>query len=259
MRPVDLNADVGELAAGPGVETGGLDHEGALIGSVSSVHVACGFHAGDAHVMEATIVRAVRAGVAIGAHPSYPDRPGFGRRPMSMAPAEVAEDVLYQLGALGALARRHGVRLRSVKPHGALYHRMAVDEPCTAAVAEAVRSYDEELALVLAAGSAGLDVVADVGLRAIGEAFCDRAYLPDGSLAPRSQPGAVLTDVEAVSRRAVLLVLDGVVETVEGGELRIDPGTLCIHGDTPGAPGLAAAVREALGQAGVQIAPPPSR
>ena len=246
MTSIDLNADVGEGAGAGG--------DGPLLDLVTSASVACGFHAGDPSAMRATLEAAAQRGVAVGAHPSYPDRPGFGRRAMDIAPAQVAEQLLYQVGALEGLARVHGAAVRFVKPHGALYHRMASDEACAGAVAEAVRAYGG-LVLVALAGSAALGVARDVGVRAVGEAFADRAYLADGRLAPRDTPGAVLTDADEVAHRAVTLATQGFVTSTEGEPVHLDAATICVHGDTPGAVTLAKSVRAALAGAGISLAP----
>jgi UPF0271 protein len=221
---VDLNADVGELE-GPG-----HPGDGVLLGLVTTVHVACGFHAGGPDLMRRTVTAAVAAGVAVGAHPSYPDREGFGRRPMDRLPERVAEDVLYQVGALDGIARACGTTVRSVKPHGALYSRMAVDEGCARAVTVALRDYG-------------------------GEGFCDRAYLADGTLAPRSAPDSLVVDPDEAARRAVSLAVDHRVTALDGTVLSLDCDTLCVHGDTPGAAIIATAVRRALEEAEVAVAP----
>ncbi|HVX23014.1 MAG TPA: 5-oxoprolinase subunit PxpA [Acidimicrobiales bacterium] len=240
---VDLNADVGE---------GEDDRQ--LLGLVTTVHVACGFHAGDPGVMHRTVSAAVAAGAVVGAHPSYPDSDGFGRRPMDRTPAQVAADLLYQVGALDGVARACGTRVRSVKPHGALYHRMAADEDCAWAVAEAVAAYGEGLALVAPAGSVAADVARRHGVPVVAEGFCDRGYLPDGTLAPRASAGALVTDPDEAGRRAVSLAVSGRLVAVDGTELALRCDTLCVHGDTPGAAALAAAVRRALEEAGVALA-----
>jgi 5-oxoprolinase (ATP-hydrolysing) subunit A len=242
-RTVDLNADVGE----------GSDDR-PLLDVVTTVHVACGFHAGGPAVMRRTVAAAVATGVVVGAHPSYPDRDGFGRRPMDRGPAEVADDVLYQVGALDGIARAGGTIVRSVKPHGALYNRLAADEPCARAVAGAVAAYGNGLVLVVPAGSAAVAIARDEGVPVVAEAFCDRGYLADGSLVPRSAIGALVVDPAEAARRAVALAVDGHVTAVDGTTLELDCDTLCVHGDTPGATAIAAAVRRSLGVAGVAVA-----
>ena len=244
---IDLNADVGEGAGADGAD-------GALLDLVTSASVACGFHAGDPATMRSTVEAAARRGVIVGAHPSYPDRAGFGRRPMDVAPARVTDDVLYQVGALEALARAGGTAVRFVKPHGELYHRMADDEACARAVAEAVRIAGD-LVLLVPAGSGAVEVVAETGVRVATEAFADRAYLADGRLVPRTVPGAVLTDPEEVVARAVGIAVDRRVTAVDGTTIALEASTICVHGDTPGAEVLARAIRRALESAGVTLWP----
>ncbi len=245
---VDLSADVGE-------DLGGADL--ALMDVVTTVHVACGFHAGDPETMRRAVAAAVAAGVAVGAHPSYPDRAGFGRREDGRAVERIAEDVAYQVGALAGVARFCGVDLVSVKPHGALYHRMASDPACAAAVASAVAPFGPGVALVVPAGLAEDAPAAralagsGVGLRT--EAFCDRGYRADGSLVPRDRPGAVITDPGRAAAQAVTLVRQGAVTAQDGTTVPLRADTICVHGDTAGAPALARAVRAALEQAGVRL------
>jgi UPF0271 protein len=248
---VDLNADVGE-SLGPWK----MGDDERLLPVLSTAHVACGFHAGDPGVMRWTVAAAAAAGVALGAHPSYPDLAGFGRREMQIAPARVADDLLYQVGALDGIARAAGTRVRSVKPHGALYHRVATDPACAESVARALLDLGGDLLLVLPAGCGGLEVAAALGVTVVAEVFCDRAYLPDGRLAPRSLPGSVLTDPDVAARTALMAVLEGVVTAVDGSRIAVDAGTLCVHGDTPGAVELARSVRAGLEGAGVAVRPP---
>jgi len=245
---VDLNADVGERFDSwrPG------DDE-AILKVVTTAHVACGFHSGDPTVMFETVSTAVRFGVSVGAHPSYPDRQGFGRRPMDIDPRRIRADVLYQIAALDGIARAVGTSVRSVKAHGALYNRMAVDADCAEAVAKATRDFADDLWLVVPAGSLAVEVARSSGLRVAEEAFCDRRYSPDGTLASRSDEGAVITDADEAAERAVRLVRDHEVESTDGGTLRLSPSTLCVHGDTPGAASLAHTVRAALELAGLTL------
>jgi len=245
---VDLNADVGERFDSwrPG------DDE-AILSVVTTAHVACGFHSGDPTVMFETVSAAVRLGVAVGAHPSYLDREGFGRRPMDVDPRRIRADVLYQIAALDGIARAVGTSVRSVKAHGALYNRMAVDADCAEAVAKATRDFADDLWLVVPAGSLAVEVARSSGLRVAEEAFCDRRYSPDGTLASRSDEGAVITDADEAAERAVRLVRDHEVESTDGGTLRLSPSTLCVHGDTPGAASLAHTVRAALELAGLTL------
>lgn len=246
---VDLNADVGESY---GAWTMGDD--AALLEVVSSANLACGFHGGDPMVMAATARAAAARGVVVGAHVSYPDRVGFGRRAMDLSPEELAGDVLYQVGALDALARAAGTRVRYVKAHGALYHRVAVDPAQAAALVKAMVTYDPSLVLLTLPGSAALDLAREHGIRAVAEAFADRAYLPDASLVPRGQAGAVLTDPAAAVRQAVRLATEAKVVAVDGSVVAVTARSLCLHGDTPGAAALARAVRAGLDAAGVAVA-----
>jgi UPF0271 protein len=249
-RTIDLNADLGE---GFGAWRAG-DDDGVLA-RVSSANVACGFHAGDPLVMRRTVEAAAARGVAVGAHPGYPDLLGFGRRDLAASPEEVTAYVVYQVGALSAFCAAAGTRLRYVKPHGALYNRAAVDEATARAVAEGVRLADPSLALLGLAGSRLVRAAEEAGLRAAAEAFVDRGYLADGTLVPRGRPGATLHEADAVAARAVRMVRDGVVEAADGTSLSVAPDSLCVHGDNPDAPAILAAVRAALERAGIGVAP----
>jgi UPF0271 protein len=244
-RTVDLNADMGEAQG----------DDATLVGLVTSANVACGFHAGDPMTMRATVDAAVRAGVAVGAHPGYPDRQGFGRRDLAATPAEITADVLYQIGALQAVCRAAGARVRYVKPHGALYNRAAKDATAAKAIAEAVRLADPSLVLLGLAGSLMIDCARAVGVAAAEEAFADRAYSVDGTLVSRNVPGSVLTDPAIISARAVRMMTAGEVETLGGETIRLRADSLCVHGDTPGAFDIVRAVRRALTDRGVTLAP----
>jgi len=244
---IDLNADVGEDANGPA-------GDGALLDVVTSASVACGFHAGDPSVMRRTLGEAVERHVVVGAHPSYPDRAGFGRREMELSPSRLTDDMLYQIGALDGLARSYATRVSFVKPHGALYHRMGVDEACAKAICDALRAYGD-LVLLAPYGSVAIGVAEHFGVEVATEAFADRAYLPDGRLAPRSDPGAVVTDADDVAARAVALAVDHRVRTTEGDWIVVTASSICIHGDTPGAAALGRRVRHALAEAGVVVEP----
>lgn len=246
MPVIDLNADVGE---GAGDDT-------ALIPLLSSVNIACGFHAGDPVTIERTVRLAVAAGVAVGAHPGYPDRDGFGRRAMAMPAADLEAAVLYQVAAVAAFARDAGVALRHVKAHGALYNTAARSPEVAAAIARAVRRCSADLVLVGLAGSALLDAGHDAGLAVASEAFPDRAYEPDGSLRSRTLPGAVLSSSAAVAERAVEMGRDGTVTAHDGTRIGVRADTLCLHGDTPGAVEHAKAVRAALAAAGIDVRAP---
>ena len=247
---IDLNCDVGE---GYGRWSVGTD--AAIMPLVSSANLACGFHAGDPGVLRATVELARRHGVAVGAHPGYPDLQGFGRRAMVLSPAEVEEMVLYQIGAVYAFTRAAGVELVHVKPHGALYNRAARDRVIADAIARAVVNFDPTLILVGLAGSALADAGADLGLRVAREAFADRAYEPDGSLRSRDLPGAVFDDVAVVVGQAISIASDRSVRAGTGTRVAVDADTICLHGDTPGAVEFARAVGEGLRGAGVTIRP----
>jgi UPF0271 protein len=248
---IDLNGDVGE-SFGPFV----LGQDAALVPVLTSASIACGFHAGDPGVMRATVALARAHGVAIGAHPGFADLVGFGRRELAATPREVEDLVVYQIGALAAVAVAQGARLRHVKPHGALYNQAARDPALAEAVARAVASVDRSLILVGLSGSALLEAGRRAGLHTMAEAFADRAYRADGTLVPRDRAGAVMTDPEAVARRAVAMVRDGVVTADDGTRVSLAVETLCLHGDTPEAARLARHVRAALEAAGAEVAAP---
>ena len=245
---IDLNADLGESF---GAWSMGQDAQ--LMPLISSANVACGFHAGDSVTIRATVRLARAHGVAVGAHPGFPDLGGFGRREMEMRPQEVEDLVLYQVGALAAIARSEGVRLQHVKAHGALYNMACRDEALAAAIANAVVAFDPTLVLFGLPESALLQAGLDAGLPVAAEAFADRAYHPDGSLAPRSEPGSVIHDVDTVVARAVAMVRDQTVVATDGTAIQFEADTLCLHGDTPGAALLAAAVRRGLEDVGVVV------
>ena len=247
---IDLNSDLGEaFGAWP------MGQDAALMPLISSANVACGFHAGDPATMRATVRLARRHGVAVGAHPGLPDLVGFGRREMQIAPQDVEDLVVYQVGALAAIARSEGVALQHVKAHGALYNRACRDEALAEAIARGVRTVDASLVLFGLPGSALLQAGLDAGLPVAAEAFADRAYQPDGTLAPRSQPGSVIHDVDTVVTRAVAMVTESSVVATDGSRITFEADTLCVHGDTPGAVALAAAIRRGLEDAGVTVAP----
>ncbi|HEY0717290.1 MAG TPA: 5-oxoprolinase subunit PxpA [Streptosporangiaceae bacterium] len=245
---VDLNADLGE-----GFGAWRLGDDDALLAIVTSANIACGFHAGDPLILRRCCAAAVARGVAIGAQVSYRDLAGFGRREMDVPPDELAAEVLYQIAALDGIARAEGGRVRYVKPHGALYNRIVRDPVQARAVAAAVASYDQSLPLLTLPGSVAARVAADTGLRAAAEAFADRAYTAEGTLVSRRQPGAVLSDPGEVSARAVALATRGRVMAAGGQEIEVRPESICLHGDTPGAVGLARSVRRGLQEAGVRV------
>ena len=249
-RSIDLNADLGE-----GFGAYRHDQDAELLELVSSANVACGFHAGDPLIMRTTVAAAVKNGVAVGAHPGYPDLLGFGRRDLGATPSEITAYLIYQIGALQAICHAAGTRLRYVKAHGALYNRAVVDRSVAAAIAEGVRSADRELTLLGLANSNLLTEGQAAGLRTAAEAFADRAYARDGSLLPRSQPGAVIHDVEAVVARTVRMASTGRVTSIEGDELNVPADSICVHSDTPGAIELLRAIRRGLADAGVEVVP----
>jgi UPF0271 protein len=247
-RTIDLNSDLGE---GFGPFRVGADE--ALFPLISSANVACGFHGGDASMMELTVARAKEHGVAVGAHPGFPDRLGFGRRPMSATPAEIRADVLYQLGAMAGFCRAARVEMQHVKAHGALYNLAVGDPGIAEAIARAVRDFDSGLRFFAIPGSA-LQVAGDeAGLTVVREAFADRAYRADGSLVSRSQPGAVIEDISLVADRMVRLVNEGVIETIDGHMLVMEADTICIHSDTPSAVSLAEAITHRFATEGIEI------
>jgi 5-oxoprolinase (ATP-hydrolysing) subunit A len=243
---VDLNCDLGE-----GFGRYDLGSDAAMMRWITSANVACGFHAGDPQVMARTAALAREHGVALGAHPGYPDLQGFGRRAMALSAEALKSAIHYQLGALEAIARVAGTTLVHVKPHGALYNLAATDEPTAQTVASAVAVCGPQLVLVGLAGSALVRAGIEVGLRVANEGFPDRAYLPDGQLMPRSQAGALITDPEKVAENALRLVREGIF--IEDKHIKID--TLCLHGDNAAAVENAQEVRLALEQAGVQVCP----
>ena len=247
MTVVDLNADVGEWDANPPVSAV------ELMRIISSANIACGVHAGNPAVMLSAVELAVAHGVAIGAHPSFDDRAHFGRREMNVSPVEVDRLVSSQLDALAGIAAGVKGRLRHVKPHGALYNMAARDRSLADTVAAAVRAFDAGLVLFGLAGSELIAAGRAAGLRTASETFADRAYLADGSLAPRSAPGAVIEDADLVAARAVLMARERVVVALDGTSVPVTAETICVHGDTPGAAMLARRVREALEAAGVLV------
>jgi UPF0271 protein len=247
---VDLNADLGE---GFGVWRLGDDE--ALLGVVTSANVACGFHAGDPSTMRRVCTAAAAAGVAVGAQVSYRDLAGFGRRFVDADPAELADDVLYQLAALDGIARACGTGVGYVKPHGALYNAAVHHEGHARAVVDAVVAADPTLPVLGLPGSALLRAADAAGLTTVPEGFADRGYTAEGTLVPRRKPGALVEDAGEVAARAVRMAVEGTVVAVDGTTVDLDVRSLCVHGDTPGAVDLARAVRAALEDAGLRLAP----
>lgn len=251
MQHIDLNADAGESFG-----AWRLGNDAELLPQLSSVNLACGFHAGDPVTMRRSVALALEHGVAVGAHPGFRDLAGFGRRDLEAAPNDLYADVLYQVGALAAFLRPVGRALHHVKPHGALYLKMLVHTPTAEAVVRAVQGFDPELPLVGLAGPGGAmfaGIAAGMGMRVVLEAFPDRAYTDDGRLAPRAQPGALVTDPYEVAARALTMARDGAVMTRSGRRLPLRAQTLCLHGDAPHAPAAARAVRGALEGAGIAV------
>ncbi|MBC7290778.1 MAG: LamB/YcsF family protein [Actinotalea sp.] len=245
---MDLNSDVGESF---GAWTMGDD--AAVLPHVTSANVACGFHGGDPSTARATCALAARHDVVVGAHVSYRDLAGFGRRFLDVHPEELTDEVVYQVGALQALARSAGTTVRYVKPHGALYTTIVHHDGQAAAVVRAVREVDPSLPLLALPGSRVARLADQAGLRVVLEAFPDRAYTADGRLVPRTEAGAVIHDPAEVARRAVRLAVDGTVTTADGGTVRLAAESLCVHGDTPQAVAVAAGTRRALEDAGVPV------
>jgi UPF0271 protein len=249
MSSLDLNSDLGE-----GFGIWRLGDDDALLDVVTSANVACGFHAGDPSTLRRVCVAAAERGVTVGAQVSYPDLRGFGRRFMDIDPAELADTVLYQIGALEAFARASGIRVAYVKPHGALYNTAVHHKAQAEAVVAGVRAFGQLPVLGLP-GSALLAAAESAGLPAVLEAFADRGYTPEGTLVSRREPNALLTDTAAVVERAVRLAERGELVAVDGTVLTVRAVSLCLHGDTPGAVAHARAVRAALERAGVELAP----
>jgi UPF0271 protein len=248
MLRIDLNADVGE-SFGPWP----MGDDAALMPSLTSANIACGLHAGDPGVMRRTLQLARTHGVAVGAHPGFPDLQGFGRRDMRLSPQEVEDLVLYQVGALAGIAAAEGMRLQHVKPHGALYNMAAREAPLAAAIARAVAAIDRSLVLFGLPGSALLAEGERAGLRVAAEIFADRSYEADGSLTPRHRPGSVISDPSVVVERAVAMVTTRTVVAATGEQVALQADTLCLHGDTPGAAELARRLRAALESRGVLV------
>ncbi|MBP6686054.1 MAG: LamB/YcsF family protein [Leucobacter sp.] len=246
---IDLNSDLGEHYG-----SWRMGDDESMLQTVTSANIACGFHAGDPKTAFATLTGAAARGVAVGAHVSYPDLAGFGRRPMVLPADELEALVIYQIGALQALAMAANTEVRYVKPHGALYNSIAFNEAEAAIVIAAIRRVNPELALVCLAGSPLVEQASAAGLRAVSEAFADRAYEPNGALVSRTEPGAVLHDPELVAARMLQLVERGTVTARDGSEVELQAESICVHGDSPDAVNMARAVRTRLLGAGVDLA-----
>ena len=245
---IDLNADVGESF---GAYT--IGHDAGLMRSITSANIAAGFHAGDPTVLRDTIRMAKASGVAVGAHPGFPDLVGFGRRELFVTPKEAEDFVLYQIAAVAGVAAAEGVRMQHVKPHGALFNMAVRNAELAAAIARAVTRFDPSLILFGLPGSEILKAGRAAGLRVAAEVFADRAYEADGSLASRRKPGSVIHDAEAVVSRAVRMVKDRTVVALDEAVVTLEADTICIHGDTPGSDALAAQLRAGLEAVGVTV------
>ncbi|MDR0225565.1 MAG: LamB/YcsF family protein [Burkholderiaceae bacterium] len=245
---MDLNSDLGESLG-----AWRMGDDAAMLDIVSSANVACGFHGGDPAGILETLKAAQGRGVMVGAHVSYPDLVGFGRRNMDVASSDLVASIIYQIGALQGLAQAAGTRVRYVKPHGALYNTIAQDRRQAGDVIAAIRAIDPSLVLVALAGSPLIDWARDAGLTVVAEAFADRGYTPEGALVSRREPGAVLHDVDQIAERMLTLVRDGVVRAVDGSLVRIAADSICVHGDSPGAVAIARHLRERFEREGVRI------
>ena len=250
MYKIDLNCDLGESF---GAYTLGLDSQ--VLPHISSANVACGFHAADPVVMSKTVQLAKAAGVAVGAHPGYPDLQGFGRRNMIIPPNDVKAMVQYQIGALLAFCKANGIAMQHVKPHGALYNMAGKDEALALAICEGIAQVDDSLILLGLSGSKMLSAAKTVGLRAASEVFADRAYEEDGSLVARTKPGAMITDEDEAVRRVIAMVGKGTVTAITGKEVAIQADSICVHGDGQKALLFVQKIRSELEKAGVVIAP----
>jgi len=245
---IDLNSDMGESF---GAYT--IGHDAGLMTSITSANVAAGFHAGDPTVLRETIRLAKTRGVAVGAHPGFPDLVGFGRRELHATPREAEDFVLYQIAAVAGVAAAEGVRLQHVKPHGALFNMAVKDAALADAIARAIAAFDKTLILFGLPGSEILKAGRAAGLRVAAEIFADRAYERDGSLVSRRKPGSVIHDAKAVVNRAVRMVKDAIVVAIDGTTIALEADTICVHGDTPGSDELAAALRAGLEAAGITV------
>ena len=245
---VDLNSDLGESF---GRYKLGLDEE--VMKYISSANVATGWHAGDPLVMRKTVRLAKENGVAVGAHPGYPDLLGFGRRYMKLSAEEARNYVLYQIGALHAFTKAEGLELQHVKPHGTLYNALVKDEELARAVIEGIADFDKNLIFVTLSGSRAAEVAEEMGVKVAHEVFADRAYNPDGTLVSRSKPGAVIHDKDEIAERVISMVKDGGVKAINGEWVELKVDTICVHGDNPKAVEIAAHVRKALEEEGVKV------
>jgi len=247
---IDINSDMGESFGAYSI-----GHDRGLMASITSANVAAGFHAGDPSVLRATVRLAKQHGVAVGAHPGFPDLVGFGRRELNVDPQEAEDLVLYQIAAVAGVARAEGVALQHVKPHGALFNMAVRDRALADAIARAVAAFDRTLILFGLPGSQILAAGRAAGVRVAAEVFADRAYEPDGTLASRRKPGSVIHDTAAVVARAVRMITDRSVVAIDGTVVPLEADTICVHGDTPGSDQLAAQIRRGFEAAGVRVRP----
>lgn len=245
---VDINCDMGE-SYGETV----VGNDSAVMPFISSANIACGFHGGDPLTIEKTICLALKYGVSIGAHPSYNDLKGFGRRPMHLSKAELRSAILYQVGALKSMTETLGGKLIHVKPHGALYNSASADYEISRVIAETIKEIDPSLKMICLSQSKMIDAAHDVGIPYLSEAFADRAYNEDGSLVSRDSPGAVITDEDTIIERVLLMITEGVVETSNGRVIEIQADTICIHGDNEQAPKLVKIIYNELTERGIFI------
>ncbi|WP_159949126.1 5-oxoprolinase subunit PxpA [Rhizobium sp. 18065] len=248
MTTIDLNSDLGESYG-----AWAMGDDAAMLAIVSSANVACGFHAGDSLGILKTVRAAAEKGVSIGAHVSYPDRVGFGRRDMDVTRDELIADVIYQIGALKGIAAAAGVKVGYVKPHGALYNRIANDAKQGQAVIDGIKAIDPSLVLMGLAGAPILDLARKSGLEVVAEAFADRAYTPDGQLVSRREAGAVLHDTQVIARRMLQLAKDGTLEAIDGSTIKVDARSICVHGDSPGAVAIAEEIRRTFEANGITV------
>lgn len=248
MTAIDLNSDLGESYG-----AWGMGDDAAMLAIVSSANVACGFHAGDPLGILKTVKAAAEKGVSVGAHVSYPDRVGFGRRDMDVTSAQLTADVIYQIGALKGVAAAAGVTVGYVKPHGALYNRIAHDPKQGQAVIDGIKAIDPDLVLMGLAGALILELARKSGLKTVAEAFADRAYTPGGELVSRREPDAVLHDTGVIARRMLQLAHEGTIEAVDGSTITVDAQSICVHGDSPGAVAIAQAIRQAFEIDGITV------
>lgn len=245
---IDINSDLGESFG-----DWKMGDDLALLQVVSSANIACGFHAGDPRVMLATVEACANAGVAVGAHPGFPDLAGFGRRQMQLTPLELRTDVMYQVGALQAMCRAVGVPLHHVKPHGAMQNMMAVDYEMSVTVIDAIAAIVESPLIYAQPGTATDKAASDRGIAIAHEIFADRAYLANGLLAPRSMPGSVLHDPATIAERTLRMVRGEPIDTIDGSSIAFTSDTICVHGDTPAAVEIAKSLRKSLNAAGFDV------